>query len=81
MTADRGSRRRTAVLAALVAACLTAPFPAAGQSEAPKAPPVAAKPGDKAGEPPPARRARAPQRKSDEERPRPDVPVAFPVDI
>jgi len=68
------------VLAGWAAAHLLAVFPTIAQTETPQ-PPPAAKPGDKAGEAPPARRARAPQRKADEERPRTDVPVAFPVDI
>ena len=77
MTNDRW---RNPLLVLAAAACFADPLAGVAQSQGPKAPPVADKPADKA-EKPPARRARAPQPKADEERPRPDVPVAFPVDI
>jgi hypothetical protein len=62
------------------AALLVVALPAAAQVEAPR-PPVAAKPGEKAEKPTPARRGREPPRKDAEERPRPDVAVSFPADI
>jgi hypothetical protein len=75
-------RWRNGLLVAWTAACCAAPLPAAAQTQDPKPPPAAEKPGDKAEKQAPSRRAREPQRNdSGDERPRPDVAVSFPVDI
>jgi hypothetical protein len=73
------SRRRW--LLAWTAACLAVPVPGAAQAQAPKPPPVAVTPAEKADKAAPARRLRAPPPKAGEERPRPDVAVSFPADI